>query len=238
MISEQDRLYLRNFRITVVDNCKKCNGGGYLLSSECECTKRYNIEFEKARAGIPYRYRQFDFSYLKNINSKDIPKLKKYLKEIKNYKNNGVGLILSGDYNSGKATVASIILNELINKGYKKCGYLRFPQIMSAIQTYLRSGYMDEHIDHIINNCEFIAIEDVGITTYYEDQMSVLMNNFINMLDKRISFCFPTIITTRDKNQLLDVSNKRMESILDNNFIEVSLKFDEKDKEKRDKDRK
>lgn len=227
MISTQDKLYLQHLRTTLIENCKNCNGCGYTVKGECECTRLWNIEFEKARAGVPQRYRQFNLSHLKNILSKDTPKLKKYLKEIKTYKSKGTGLLLSGDYNSGKATVASVILNELISKGYKKCGYLEYPQLIHAIRTFLKVGTMDEKIEHIINNAEFMVIDGVADTIYFDSEEKVLLSHFISVLDRRLDFCFPTILTA-NKQQLMNLGDKKLDSMLSHNFIEINLKANDK----------
>jgi len=232
MISEHDLELLRQLNTTLIANCHKCSGSGFIFSDECECTKKYRIEYERMKAGIPYDFRKLTISYLKDKKVRDAPIVRKFIKEIKSNKENGIGLLVLGPSGTGKAAVASIVLNELINRGCRNCNYLNFSEIIRAIRSIQKLNYTlvrggDEDIKKTLYNSEFLVINGMSSLNFYKDDYNSSYNEIkgeiLSILKTRASLTFPTIITAESPNELAKWFTDKIKPLLKHHYIQAQV---------------
>ena len=234
MISEADRELLKRKRIEIVDNCHKCNGFGYVFSEECECIKRFNFEYEKVKANIPFIYRNYTLDDIGKSKFDDVKKVKAYIKNIDSNKKKSMGLLISGGLQVGKATIACVTLMELLKKGYKKCDFLEFQYLMKELYKQSKHAYTDEDLDYRINNAEFLVINGISSEYCAYSEHNILETNFKTIIKNRISLGYPTILTSTSindktgnsihlKEELGDIFGKNFQSLLSKYFIDIRL---------------
>lgn len=172
-------------------------------------------------ANIPEKYFKFKYSIIKNYllgqdhNKKEIEKLDKYLNSLDKAAKKGIGLYLSGSHGTAKTTIATIILRRAIKKRFK-CFFWKSAEIVEFIRSGWKNEYRRIFFDYVINNVDFLVIDDVarlfGIEKTNAEQLYI-DQIFTKRDDKNLA----TIITA---NHSLDKNKKHFGEALYSNFKE------------------
>ena len=167
-------------------NCPYCNKLEFEWDNENDEMKRHNhsvcykiAKYEKLSI-FDKNHKDNIFSNSKPMNEKEVAYLesfKKYCNNFEKAKENGVGLLLTGNAGNGKTFYSNCIANELKSKGY-------------GVLSFNLSGYMQElrkfdekekekELLSAIETADLIIIDDVGsenISTWGQEKMFNLFN--------------------------------------------------------------
>lgn len=139
------------------------------------------------------------------IDSRAINAGKRYVKNFKEMKEKGVGILLFGDVGVGKTFVAACIVNSVIDQGYSAI-MTNFSRIINTVQETFdqRQKYLDS-----LNSVDLMVIDDLAVerkTDYVKELM-------YQIIDNRYRSGKPLIVTTNltidNLVNATDISDKR-----------------------------
>lgn len=143
-----------------MSNCKRCGGLRYVLSADgttaedCQCLKEVKYRLRLESSGIPPLFQELEFSnYIYAGSPTDIA-LQEYLSHVEDQIKSKVSLFLYGKERTGKSMLASLILKDLIRRGYS-CSFMTFSEALEnskdedAIKDMLSADYQFSCIDDI-----------------------------------------------------------------------------------------
>jgi len=88
----------------------------------------------------------------------------RYAKEFEKYKKQGLGLIFTGSYGTGKTHLAAAICHELIMQGYQPI-FGTMINLLEKIKATYDDDYARENEEQVISkyiNCDLLIIDDLG----------------------------------------------------------------------------
>jgi DNA replication protein DnaC len=162
--------------------------------------KKVEKLFEKSKLGERFKTRTFDNYKVTDTNSMAYKTAKKYADNFEQYKCDGIGLMFSGSYGTGKTHLAASIAIELINKGN--------PVIFGTLINLLgkvKQAYDDnfaeseESILDLYKTVDLLIIDDLG----KEKPSEWALEKLYSIMNQRYENYKPIIITTNYNTETL-----------------------------------
>lgn len=231
MLNEQQNRYLDEFERNVVKNCPKCHGSGY----ECECWHKLNLEYRCLNAQIPLEHLPLTLDDIRLPQLQNVKtRIEKYIDNLDENIMNGKGLLLHGDYGTGKTSFASMILREVMKTrpdGTRYEGY--FADLQECVDM-ITSGWRDQKEresfrQHIINVRVLVLDDLLGREITTGKNETLVSSTFTSLFKDRSSNLRPTIITTNaTPTQLEAYFGARAYSVMMQrlDFIKFDIKYD------------
>lgn len=213
------------------DNCVTCRGqktfrwrdeAGEVAEYQCACKDQWAIFITLLHCGIEKAYQQLRWADVQ-AEPEAVAKVQHYMAHASSYVNAGCGLIFHGEMGTGKTMLSTLLLKNLVGKGYD--GYFtNFGEMVSRFT----EGYHDiEHrawFRRRIENAKVLVIDEIGRETMQKRQeggelksfaTSVVGSTFDMVLRHRVAAALPTVITTnRDLRELTESYGTNIFSLL------------------------
>lgn len=193
--------------------CPTCNGS----DANCDHELQRQLFKHYANAGIGLTYQRLSW---KDYNGpEDVKKFCQiYASQSKAFKENNVGLMLLGNNGTGKTTVMSLLLKDLVRQR-AKCFFTTYSNLVQM----LGGSFYDEdarrlYADKIIKST-FLAIDDIG----KEMANKLTVNAIDNVLRQRVQASRPTFLTSNmTRGQIMNEYGRSAFSLI----AETSNAFD------------
>lgn len=179
-----------------------------------------------ALANIPQKYFDFEFEKIKNkilttdANFESVQKIEKYLNNIENIAEKGIGLYITGPHGVAKTTIAIIIIKKAIQMHYRS-----FFCKSSEIVDFVRSGWTSEERklfwNYVVNTTDFLVIDDIARLFQVQESERLYIDQIFT---KRDDSNLPTIITSNHElAENKDLFGEALYSNFKERLIEVDL---------------
>ena len=195
MLSDEDitRLESRYPRIHI---CPTCNDQGHYVfggqQRECDCMMQRQLHKHYLNAGIGVTYQRLDFSDYEG-NRDILQSLAKYVDNYDRYASRGIGLLLTGNFGTGKTMIANLVLKEFVKAGYR-CFATTFAQTIDMLTASWKSPEDRRYFQRRFVDSEILLLDDVGRELRSKSNLSE--STFDNILRTRVQEGRPTFITT------------------------------------------
>lgn len=130
--------------------------------------KAYEEKLERllrqSKLGDRFRSRTFEVYETNAKNIQAYETAKKYAEGFKKYVNQGIGLILTGTYGTGKTHLVAAICHEIMRQGYQPI-FGTMISLLEKIKATYDDDYAKENEEQVINkyiNCDLLIIDDLG----------------------------------------------------------------------------
>lgn len=166
--------------------CPTCDG------NDPDCDHQLQVQAFKhyANAGIGLTYMRL--SWDKYFGDSTIQEFcRKYVENMKAYKENDIGMLLLGSNGIGKTTAMSLLIKDLVLRK-QKCFFTTYSKLVTMLgDSFYSPDARKIYNDRIINST-FLGIDDVG-----KEMTNRLTTNTIdNVLRERIQASRPTFMTS------------------------------------------
>lgn len=166
--------------------------------SGCEkCAEKNELYIELAKANIPVKYWDLEFSNLDAANTQVREKLEQYCSKFKQVLDRGVGLFLVGPNGVGKTLAASLLLKQAL-RGKYRCRFTTLMEIMAMSSDGMydasaRNAYRKEIVE-----VDFLVIDDITKTYKNTEKASsaYIDVQFDYLFRTRANCNLPVIITS------------------------------------------
>lgn len=202
--------------------CKLCHDRGVIINNDiavpCTCGPQRALARHLKESGLPkflynYTFENFDFSYyqtkesVKGFNCYDAAKqtYQAALDFVAQFKKDSHcdGLFISGPVGSGKTFLACCIANALLSEGFLVL-FVVVPDLLDHIRfTYNQNSGSDLTEQDILDTARqvpLLILDDLGSHNYTE----WVRNKLYSILNYRLNYCLPIIITTNINLEDLD----------------------------------
>jgi len=214
MLKRTDEIRLQELR-SKIDNCTICHG----TDLGCNCYRDYQFVLAQINSNIPAKYQNFQLSDIGEPNSqKMVKKITSFIKSIKDYRRQGIGLYLFGNPGTAKSVLGCIVLNAALRRRYR-CYFTNVTHYLSLV-TDRNNPESKQSVKHI-SSVDFLLIDDIG--REFRDSKGFIESHLDELIRFRTDNLLPTIITTNKSQNDLAESNVRLLSILQEHFIAVSF---------------
>jgi len=221
MLTPADREYLAKKKIELVDNCPKCHG----RSSNCDCAKRFSLEYAKIRANIPEAYREFTLDQLIHPELQEQKvELEKYTKKF--IEGTASDLLIAGSSGTAKSSVAAYLLTEALKM--RKSGYF-FYSIRTVKDIISSTWDKNAPVDPLLQTLktsDCIVIDNFNSGLGIPDFMKAYI---VETLDTRRLYGKRTILVANGTTNAIDSDSKEIISHLKLTKIQLTG-FNYKDK--------
>lgn len=214
LISNEDFARLRDRDPTVPsgpDHCSTCNGKrefqwwnqdrSSIVTYACSCEDQWIAHCYLAHCGIGIGYGRLGWA---DWDQTKFPAASEavagYLNDPETYVRAGIGMLFVGRSGTGKTLMASLLLKELLARGYD--GY--FTRFAKAVDLFM-SGWRDPDekrwFHRRIENSEVLVLDDIG--REHKGNMETSSHTVEEVIRHRVANARPTIITTNKKPEEL-----------------------------------
>ena len=194
---EAERLYARHPKLGASPDeyCPTCHKKGiYRYQGKdwpCDCVEQLQLHKHYLAAGIGVRYQRLDWDDLKD--EVVFQKVGEYAND-PDYLEKGIGLILTGEFGTGKTLAANLCLKEFIrNYGYS-CFATTFSEM---IELYTAGWYSEDdktYFNRKVIESQVLLLDDIGREMRRKTRLSE--TTFDNVLRTRVQQGRATILTT------------------------------------------
>ena len=144
--------------------------------------------------------------------------MRQYAEMFPQYRKEGKGLLLYGDTGTGKSTLAAMIANEVIRKGYR-ARMMNFEKLEKELwDAEQKAQYMRELMSY-----DLLVLDDLGI----ERKNDYMQGIVYNVIDGRVQQGLPVIVTTNlttdEFSKTEEMSYKRIYERLLHNCLPVHV---------------
>ena len=182
--------------------CPTCNGDGYFSyrykrPRKCDCELQCQLYRHYLAAGIPAAYMRLDWGDFKGSSSVKQAAVE-YASKHQQYIDSSIGLMLTGDNGIGKTLILTLLLKDMLKRGYK--GFFTTADDLFAMKT---DGWTDDmekkRFEKKVKNSKILVIDDAG-------------KEFANRLTKQV---FDSLVRYRSQNALTTLisSNKHLKEL-------------------------
>lgn len=175
--------------------------------------KKINSLLGTSRVGNRFKNRTFEAFNINSKNQNAYQKCKDYAAGFPH--KDGQGLILIGDYGTGKTHLAVAVLHELLRKDVAGL-FATVPELLEEIRKTFNGDKGNEKSDllHLIKTAEFLILDDLGAekaSDWVREQLFMIIN-------ARYEDMLPTVITS---NMLIDELEKQIGARTVSRIIEM-----------------
>jgi DNA replication protein DnaC len=213
MITKQDEELLTEL-MAAHNKCKICHGS----DTNCESYKPVRLEMDKITYNIPTHYRHMSF------NDIDEPKLKKAIKDVKDYidlakfyRNSGKGLYLHGASGTAKTSVGCITLMELMKKGHSAY----YTDLNYYLESQFASNDDDDDLYDLLREQDFVLLDNMG--REYQDSKGFKKSKIEELIRFRADHRMPIIMISNLSQDDLMKTNASVRSLLKEHFLKPIL---------------
>jgi DNA replication protein DnaC len=143
-------------------------------------------------SGIGMTFQRLDWSDWEG-ESRIVEKLSKFVFDHEKYVSRGMGLLLTGDFGTGKTMLSTMTLKE-----YVKLGYSCYSTTFASMVELFTAGWYDEdakkYFAKKIMQSEVLLLDDLGRELKTKNKLSE--STFDDVLRNRVEAGRPTFITT------------------------------------------
>jgi DNA replication protein DnaC len=128
---------------------------------ECDCYQQWALHWHMLHSGIKTAYQRLSWDDLTQVSGPIWEAVMDYLDHIDNYVRAGIGMILSGQPGTGKTLISTLLLKNLLAKGYD--GY--FTQFNELLDSYTATWRDQDELlwfTRRIRNTDILVIDDIG----------------------------------------------------------------------------
>jgi DNA replication protein DnaC len=143
-------------------------------------------------AGIGVTYQRLDFSDYGG-DQEILNALAKYMDNYERYASQGIGLLLTGPFGTGKTMIANLVLKEFVKKGYR-CFATTFAQTVDMLTASWKSQEDRRYFQRRFVDSEILLLDDVG--RELRAKSNLMESTFDTILRQRVQEGRPTFITT------------------------------------------
>lgn len=174
----------------------KCKEDEQRRQEEEQKAYRAKIEdmIKQSRIGKRFINRTFNNFKTNNKNKAAFETAKKYAAEFEKYKEDGVGLIFTGNYGTGKTHLAAAICHEIIKQDYQPI-FGTMITLLGNIKATYDNNHKVEDENSIIEKyatCDLLVIDDLG----KERPTEWAIEKLYYVINSRYENCLPVVITT------------------------------------------
>lgn len=197
-LDEADRLYeeFPRLKASYLHYCPTCNlTRKYRWHGEqhvCDCELQLQLHKWYLSSGIGITFQRQDWSDWEG-DPKIVEKLSKFVFDHDRYLSRGVGLLLTGDYGTGKTMLSTLTLKE-----YVKLGYTCFSTTFASMIELFTAGWYDEdarkYFAKKVMKSEVLLLDDLGRELRTKNKLSE--STFDDVLRTRVQEGRVTFITT------------------------------------------
>lgn len=217
---------VRNFREQTVDVCEICHGDRFIcvenvddeVLQKCKCISQFNRLCSLYSSGIPRLFHNFKLSDyeepLLSQNKSSINQIKDFTRRFDDYKQKGLGLLMSGPSGTGKTSIASVVGKVLLREGYSVLYSKMRPFINRSFEA-LNDSYELDRLRTLVKEVDLIIIDEVD---KYHDSGNTMIEGFIeSVFGTRYENIGPLIVignADREHLNLPDFILDRFEEVL------------------------
>lgn len=206
-----------------------------MLKEDLEIVNK-KLDYRKRRAeqllensGVGNRFFEADFkSYEREYMPAAFDVALRYADEFD--RNDGMGLIFTGDNGTGKTHLAAAIASHIINNFYVTVSFVVFTEVLSAIRKAIAKGTNEaEEIEEQMCNSSLLIIDDLG----KEKESQFTKELLYRVINTRYKEKLPLIITT---NLTLQELAARLDYAVFSRIVEMCRAVDMRGRDYRLKD--
>lgn len=161
----------------------------------CDCTQQWALYLFLLNAGIGIRYQRLGWQHARRgVAPYVLTRVEDYLANADAYASNGLGMTFwSSSRGSGKTMMATLILKNLLDRGYD--GYFcLFNQLLNLHTAGWRDAEARRWFEYRVTNAAALVIDDMGKENANRADMTNALVDEI--LRTRIAHARPTFVTT------------------------------------------
>lgn len=184
-------------------NCKQCGRGKFIYATyfkdfmpcvcDCEMAEQREQEQKLERKYEAMRFNQRQQSISIGYRDKwltdsdvQLPEAENYIENFKKFAAKNKGLMLCGNVGSGKTFIASVIANELCQRGYKVL-MLHITEALQKISKFENEVFIEE-----LQSADLVILDDFGVSR----KTDYTLEKLVTLIDTRYAVRKPLIITT------------------------------------------
>jgi DNA replication protein DnaC len=207
--------------------CPTCRDTGFYTWKDekhtCNCMEQKRLNTQYSHAGIGKLYQRLGWDDLKDPSTPTEglarQTVEDYVAKLDEYVDSGMGLYLWGDMGTGKTLIATLVLKELIKKGYD-CYSITFEKTIEQFTKTWGDNEEKELFSKRFIRSRALLLDDLG--KEYRNKLSP--TTFDNLLRSRVQEERPTLVTTNMKpSEVQSVYGVGALSMLVEQSIEVPL---------------
>lgn len=178
---------------------------------ECNCQDQLQRHKHYLSAGIGIKYQRLSWDDWMNPDF-DVAALSPYRTHIDDFIREGVGLVLSGTSGTGKTMLCTLILKDLVQKGYR-CYMTTASQLITMVRDGWKSQDERTMFRQKIERAEVLFIDDPGKELFginpdtFNNSHSKM--TIENILRERVQSSRPTFLTTNLNEHQVEFSYGR-----------------------------
>lgn len=195
---EAELLYQRRpeLRAGPDDYCPTCAKTGTYrwqgVEHTCDCARQLQLAKHYSAAGIGVGYQRLDWG---DFDGDEVllTQVLKYLENHQRYIDRGIGLLFHGRIGTGKTLVATLIIKELIKRGYS-CFVTTFAETIESFTASWGSRESKDRFAEKFMGSQVLLLDDLG--RELRTGSNLPQSTFDMILRRRVSENRPTIVTT------------------------------------------
>jgi len=162
---------------------------------ECECADQWVAHRAMLSANIGLTYQRLSWMDLTGTEPAAIDMAQGYLESAEAYVAAGVGLIYYGTMGSGKSSLSSLLLRDLLGQGYDTY-FTTFSAMIDAYTGGWNDAAERAWFHKRIKNAGVLVLDDIGKEFAGRKSSGLPESTFDEVLRHRVAASMPTIVTT------------------------------------------
>ncbi len=190
------------------DVCDKCDREKLTREKEAIIKKALDIKkariekhFSQSRLSKRFMRRTFDNFKLDNKNKKAYETCVSYANDFSDKMKNGEGLLLVGDFGTGKTHLAAAILQEVISQDHTGV-FISIPDLITKIRNTWDTEENEWDLITALTEADLVVLDDIGA----ENTKDWVRERLFVIINSRYEKMLPTIFTTNCS--VKDLKNK------------------------------
>lgn len=195
---DASRLYREHphIKASPQDYCPTCDTTGqYFWRGEnhpCDCEAQLQLHKHYLSSGIGVTYQRLSWDDYEGDPTLQA-QLDKYLSKHANFINHGIGVLLYGEFGTGKTFGVTLLLKDLLKAGYT-CYSTTFADMVEMFTAGWKSVEDQKYFQKKIMYSDVLLLDDLGRELKTRNKLSE--STFDNVLRRRVQDGRPTFITT------------------------------------------
>lgn len=223
-LSDADLARLKKQYPGIDRGCPTCRDKGvYVRGGDihpCDCERQKRLYLQYLHAGIGATYQRLSWSDFTGPGHLLDPALD-YIDHADDYIDRGIGMFIWGPYGTGKTMVASLILKELVKKGYA-CYATTFSSTVEQFTAGWNSQEEKQRFAERFMYSEVLLLDDLG--KEFRRQNGLHQTTFDHILRTRVQAGRPTLLTTNmNSDEIHTGYGRAVLSLLVEQSIEMPL---------------